>query len=767
MKKKSLLLSVLFLCLFCSNTTYANVIHSKGTGLWHHGSTWQGGVVPSVGDHVIIDGDIVTFSDSSGHVNILKLEINNTNNDPSGLVLGGTKTFEVATDVMVASTTVNDILLRTQDFCTFNILGSLTIDRKPGGSSGEEVQLNVSGHSVMNVGSYFNFNYDEASSSELLYEIKIENDAKMNVLGNMILTSRGGHSFEMNIWHNSELIVNGNLIVEMLNGVNMDIDMYGSGTKLQVNGDMNLVNHGGQGGITFAGASENGKVEVNGNANIESKGINYPVLLNSSGSLAVLEVKKNINLKAICNATVTTKVVNGSTLKLGGTIHRDGNGFGVLKMDETGTLELNGTGPQEIPPSHVLGVDVIDSLYISNLKFNNISGEPITLMGPLYVNDYLDLTGGVLKTTEENMLVLTENASIDPGSTTSYVDGPIQKIGGTQSLPFVFPTGHDGVYAPIEISAINGSTTGFTGSKSVYTAEYRKGDPPPFGELSHGIESITEDQYWKLKNDGGTEQLSITLHWSDPVAAGITNIDSSLVVSYNTTTGSWTNNGREEVSGSNAVDDEGYVVSALGDPPPFGEHLLFTVGNSGAPALPVELMRFEAVREVDEVYLNWATATEMNSSHFIVEHSFDGVNFEPMTTIPTTGGEETMSSYSAKDTKPFYGNNFYRLKIVDKDNSFEYSSIEVVTFDVIPLVSLYPNPVGEYVNLEVGGDADGEGTMEVFDRNGRLIYRGVVSFENGSIQMSASELNANTPGTYVIRIMIEYQEQVIKFIKLK
>jgi len=239
------------------------------------------------------------------------------------------------------------------------------------------------------------------------------------------------------------------------------------------------------------------------------------------------------------------------------------------------------------------------------------------------------------------------------------------------------------------------------------------------------------------------------------------------VVSYNTTTGAWRNHGQQEAAGTIATNSAGYVMGLEGDPPPFGEISSFTVCSSVVGTLPVELMEFEAVQEVDEVYLQWTTATELNASHFIVERSLDGVTFEPLTTINCRGGEELMSTYSAIDTKPYYGTNFYRLKMVDRDDSFEYSPIEVAKFEVIPVVSLYPNPVSEFLNLEVGGESDGEGTIEVFDRNGKLIYRGDVSFEGSNFQASSAELNVVSPGTYVIRIVIDHQEQVLKFIKIK
>jgi len=759
MRKILFLFQVLFLCLLFTSNSYASVFHAKVSGFWHHPDTWLEGAVPSVGDDVVIDGFTVTVNNMSGNIDINRLDLRNINQASTVLLVSGENTFTVQTSVMVKSTYNYDVVLKIIGQAVFKVMDKVIFERTAGSSYSEGVFLHLKDDAELIVKSDFIYNYDDADVFELVYEVLLENNAKFFVDGNTYLVSRGGVAFNMEMRDSTEMIVKGDFIAEMTGGINMFVAATGGHTTMQIEGDLNVTNAGGSGAIVVGEGLHTGSFTVHGNANLESQVEGHKVNLKSAGLGSVLEVKKNISLKAVDNANTIMKVVNDARLKLGGTFFREADGYGLLQMDETSVLELNGTGPQDIPATKMLS-NAVDSLFISNLEFNNTSGAPITLVGQMYVNDYLDLTGGILKTTSTNILVLGKDATIDPGSETSYVDGPIRKIGGTNGAPFIFPTGHDAVYAPIEISPI-------TGSSSVYTAEYRKGDPPPFGELAAGINSITENQYWTLDNDGGTEQVNVTLHWSDPVALGIENMAALLVTSYNTTTETWTNHGNIGTTGSTSANTPGSVMSVKGDPPPFGENMAFTVGSEEVGTLPVELMRFEAIQEDDMVYLQWETASEDNASHFIVEHSFDGLAFKPLTTVSCRGGEAGASLYDAQDAKPYYGSNFYRLKVVDKDNSFEYSSIEVVTFEVIPVVSIYPNPVHEFLNLEIGGESDGEGIMEVIDRSGSRIYQGEISFENGTFQVSTASLNIFTPGTYVIRIVVDGQEQVLKFIKLK
>src|SRR5690606_15817603 len=46
--------------------------------------------------------------------------------------------------------------------------------------------------------------------------------------------------------------------------------------------------------------------------------------------------------------------------------------------------------------------------------------------------------------------------------------------------------------------------------------------------------------------------------------------------------------------------------------------------------LPIELLRFDAIPGKNDVKLEWKTATELNNSHFEIERSADGRNFQPI-----------------------------------------------------------------------------------------------------------------------------------------
>lgn len=96
----------------------------------------------------------------------------------------------------------------------------------------------------------------------------------------------------------------------------------------------------------------------------------------------------------------------------------------------------------------------------------------------------------------------------------------------------------------------------------------------------------------------------------------------------------------------------------------------FEFGNI---VVPVTLIDFSASEKSGKSLLLWSTATEINSSHFELERSTDGRNFETIGTVNANGNTNTRIDYQLFDYYPETGVNYYRLKIIDKDGQFEYS----------------------------------------------------------------------------------------------
>jgi len=93
-----------------------------------------------------------------------------------------------------------------------------------------------------------------------------------------------------------------------------------------------------------------------------------------------------------------------------------------------------------------------------------------------------------------------------------------------------------------------------------------------------------------------------------------------------------------------------------------------------ALCLPVELVSFSGEERDCSTYLSWRTATETNSSHFVIERSFDAINFTAIGRVTSAGNSQEVIDYHFSDHDAGL-QTYYRLLQVDLDGSFEYSDI--------------------------------------------------------------------------------------------
>lgn len=121
--------------------------------------------------------------------------------------------------------------------------------------------------------------------------------------------------------------------------------------------------------------------------------------------------------------------------------------------------------------------------------------------------------------------------------------------------------------------------------------------------------------------------------------------------------------------------------------------------------LPVSLTYFNAQPFKDHVALGWETAWEKNSREFIVQRSSDLKEFGDIGRVAAAGETDGRRQYTFTDTAPLPGANYYRLRMVDRDNTYEFSRVEdVVVRPDQPFLVPGANPTsGERIGLRSWG----------------------------------------------------------------
>lgn len=174
----------------------------------------------------------------------------------------------------------------------------------------------------------------------------------------------------------------------------------------------------------------------------------------------------------------------------------------------------------------------------------------------------------------------------------------------------------------------------------------------------------------------------------------------------------------------------------------------FNIMDNGP--LPVELVHFDGKNnEIGQHLLNWLTLSEQNSDYFVLEHASDERTFEKIGEVNAAGNSLESKDYYFTNTRPKPGNNYYRLKMVDLDESFEYSEVIVLTYEnPFNDITIYPNPgKGQYEIVVPYSEADL--FFVVYNNIGQVIRKGQWPKESSAYSLDLSDV-AN--GVYTIQI---------------
>lgn len=144
-----------------------------------------------------------------------------------------------------------------------------------------------------------------------------------------------------------------------------------------------------------------------------------------------------------------------------------------------------------------------------------------------------------------------------------------------------------------------------------------------------------------------------------------------------------------------------YVGNGLFGDPCGGTLKRLYVQARYSTVLPLTLVSFTAQKtEQDEVRLAWLSENEINTSHFVIERSTDGISFEATGSIPAAGSGK--NSYSFTNTiANIPATYYYRLKMLDIDGTFKYSNTVRLNNNSNATVklSVFPNPATDFITI--------------------------------------------------------------------
>jgi hypothetical protein len=141
----------------------------------------------------------------------------------------------------------------------------------------------------------------------------------------------------------------------------------------------------------------------------------------------------------------------------------------------------------------------------------------------------------------------------------------------------------------------------------------------------------------------------------------------------------------------------------------------------------------------------------VNVQGFDVERSATGKYFEKVGYVKSAGTPR--GSYNFTDEVPMNGTNYYRLKMINTNGTFEYSPVRSITFGESRTtgLSVSPNPAKEAVTVKLNAKEAKTMTLSLMDVAGKVVLT-----EQKKVEVGFNQLNLNLSrypaGLYFLKV---------------
>jgi hypothetical protein len=175
-------------------------------------------------------------------------------------------------------------------------------------------------------------------------------------------------------------------------------------------------------------------------------------------------------------------------------------------------------------------------------------------------------------------------------------------------------------------------------------------------------------------------------------------------------------------------------------------------------SLPVSFLNVEAKLINNIAQVNWQVTSQVNVKSYCIEKSMDGKNYTTIKTIPAKNQQALVILYSVTDENLASGKSFYRIKNIDLDGAFTFSTVVTLNNISTPnsYITVYPNPItNKVINLNMFKYKNGNYMIKIFSKLGQLLQQNTLQHQLETTQ-HAIQLSPNVvAGFYFIQVVDE------------
>ncbi len=159
--------------------------------------------------------------------------------------------------------------------------------------------------------------------------------------------------------------------------------------------------------------------------------------------------------------------------------------------------------------------------------------------------------------------------------------------------------------------------------------------------------------------------------------------------------------------------------------------------------LPVELLYFNSECNDGDLKFNWATASEINNSHFIVEASEDGIEWKAISQVTGNGQSYSLINYETiipeAEVRTLH---YFRLRQVDTNGDEKiYDNVKYIESCKADAFEVYPNPSNGIINVK----GESMQAYELYNSLGEIVNSNNISNDN-------LQLDIKQEGVFMLKI---------------